>query len=72
MISGRLPLSFPATEDQTWLTSPAQYPGTEQPGTAEPRFIATYTEELLMGYRWYDAKNITPGFPFGFGQWRRD
>jgi len=22
---------------------------------------------VLMGYRWYDAKNQTPLFPFGFG-----
>ena len=26
-----------------------------------------YTEKLLVGYRWYDAKNETPLFPFGHG-----
>lgn len=26
-----------------------------------------YSEALNVGYRWYDAKNITPLFPFGFG-----
>lgn len=26
-----------------------------------------YTEGLLMGYRWFDAKNIAPVFPFGYG-----
>ena len=26
-----------------------------------------YTEGLLVGYRGFDAKNITPAFPFGFG-----
>jgi len=26
-----------------------------------------YTEELEMGYRWFDAKNIKPLFPFGHG-----
>ena len=25
------------------------------------RYVATYTEELLMGYRWFDATNTTPG-----------
>ena len=28
---------------------------------------STYSEGLLVGYRWYDAKHITPLFPFGFG-----
>lgn len=65
--AGRLPLSFPATENNTWITSAEQYPGIEQPGTAEPRYIATYTEELLMGYRWFDAAGQTPAFAFGAG-----
>ncbi|CAO3696576.1 unnamed protein product [Umbelopsis ramanniana] len=26
-----------------------------------------YSEGLLIGYRWFDAKNITPHFEFGFG-----
>ena len=26
-----------------------------------------YSEGLLVGYRWYDAKNMPPLFPFGFG-----
>jgi beta-glucosidase len=26
-----------------------------------------YTEGLLIGHRWFDAKNITPQFEFGFG-----
>jgi beta-glucosidase len=26
-----------------------------------------YSEGLLVGYRWYDAKGITPLFPFGYG-----
>jgi len=28
---------------------------------------AYYSEELLVGYRWFDAKNIKPMFPFGHG-----
>jgi beta-glucosidase len=35
------------------------YPGTN--GTLY------YKEGLLVGYRWFDAKNIEPMFPFGFG-----
>ena len=26
-----------------------------------------YAEGLLVGYRWFDIKNIEPQFPFGFG-----
>ena len=26
-----------------------------------------YSEGVLVGYRWYDAKNQEPLFPFGFG-----
>jgi len=27
----------------------------------------TYSEGVLIGYRWFDAENITPLYPFGFG-----
>jgi len=27
----------------------------------------TYSEGLLIDYRWFDSKNITPRFEFGFG-----
>ena len=39
--------------------TPAQWPG--QNGTVQ------YSEGLDVGYRWYDAKNKTPMFPFGHG-----
>ena len=29
--------------------------------------MATYSEGVLVGYRWYDAKNIAPLYPFGYG-----
>jgi len=35
------------------------YPGTN--GTV------TYKEGLLVGYRWFDTKEINPLFPFGYG-----
>ena len=56
---GKLPLTFPAAENQTPASTPEQYPGVK--GTA------TYSEKLQVGYRWYDAQNVTPLFPFGFG-----
>jgi beta-glucosidase len=57
--SGKLPVTFPSTEDQVPASTPAQYPGVN--GTA------TYSEGLQVGYRWYDAQNQKPLFPFGFG-----
>jgi beta-glucosidase len=57
--SGKLPDTFPKTEDQTPVASPERWPGVN--GTA------TYSERLQVGYRWYDANDQTPLFPFGYG-----
>jgi beta-glucosidase len=57
--SGKLPVTFPASESATPVSSPAQFPGTD--GKVE------YSEGLDVGYRGYDAEDITPLFPFGFG-----
>ena len=64
--AGRLPLSFPKTEDQTWLTTPEQYPGVR---TGLTKNVATYTEELLMGVQHLgaplprDGKGLEPSGP---------
>ena len=57
--SGKLPMTFPKTENETPAHTPEQYPGVN--GTA------VYSERLEVGYRWYDAQHIAPLFPFGFG-----
>ncbi|WP_298397622.1 glycoside hydrolase family 3 C-terminal domain-containing protein [Sphingobium sp.] len=55
--SGKLPMTFPKKlEDNPTY---AYYPGKD--------LQAHYGEELLVGYRWYDAKGIKPLFPFGYG-----
>ena len=61
---GRLPVSFPATSSQTWLQSKHQYPGVSN---GKGGYIATYTEELNIGYRWFDAVKQHPAFEFGTG-----
>jgi len=63
--SGKLPLTFPNGENDTEITQ-AQWPGL--PDASKPTY-AYYTEKLLVGYRHYDAHNIsfTTGFPFGHG-----
>jgi beta-glucosidase len=57
--SGKLPATFPAGEAQFPAAQKAQFPGD---GTT-----VRYDEELLVGYRWYDAKKEKPLFPFGHG-----
>jgi len=56
--SGSLPLTLPAVDNQVNLTK-QQWPGVDM--------VSTYTEGLLIGYRWYDAHSATPAFPFGHG-----
>jgi beta-glucosidase len=55
--SGKLPVTFPVRDQDT--------PTWGQSGAFEPDPV--YAEKLNMGYRWYDAKNITPMFEFGYG-----
>ena len=57
--SGKLPVTFPRSLAQVPASTPAQWPGVN--GTVQ------YSEGLLVGYRWYTAKDITPLFPFGAG-----
>ncbi len=57
--SGKLTVTYP----KQLADSPAHALDT-YPGTNGPLF---YKEGLLVGYRWNDAKNIEPAFPFGFG-----
>jgi len=52
--SGKLPITFPKSDQD--LPRPAISVGT-----------VTYDEGLNTGYKWFDAKNIDPLFPFGFG-----
>ncbi|HEY5370168.1 MAG TPA: glycoside hydrolase family 3 C-terminal domain-containing protein [Hanamia sp.] len=57
--SGKLPFTFPVALDE----SPAFYLHTF-PGD---NLTAVYKEGILVGYRWYDTKNIAPLYPFGYG-----
>jgi beta-glucosidase len=57
--SGKLPVTFPVSESATPTSSPSQFPGTNGQ--------VVYSEGLDVGYRGYDAEDITPMFPFGYG-----
>ncbi|MFD7167984.1 beta-glucosidase family protein [Streptomyces violascens] len=57
---GRLTQTFPVSEDRHPMAGdPRRYPGVD--GTEE------YSEGIHLGYRWYDAEDVTPLFPFGHG-----
>ena len=64
--SGKLPVTFPVSLSDDPLQTAAQYPGVMEPGDSVGPH-STYSEGLLVGYRWYEAKDITPLFPFGYG-----
>ena len=57
--SGKLAMTFPANEYQGPGAFFLDYPG--------DGMTVNYSEGVLVGYRWYDAKNQEPLFPFGFG-----
>lgn len=58
--SARLPVTMPNKDNEVGFTR-SEFPGTGIPPEAN------YDETLLIGYRWYDAYNVTPRFPFGHG-----
>jgi beta-glucosidase len=58
---GRLPATFPAAESPSPISGdPNRYPGVNNK--------VEYSEGVLMGYRWYDARKVAPAYPFGFGR----
>ncbi|ORY63820.1 glycoside hydrolase family 3 domain-containing protein [Leucosporidium creatinivorum] len=64
--SGKTTITWPASEADGPTIDEKSFPGVgadEMYGVNE----VYYSEELEVGYRWYDAKNVTPLFPFGHG-----
>ena len=57
--SGKLTHTFPASEDQGPARTALEYPGD---GTN-----VYYDEGILVGYRWFDDKDLVPLYPFGHG-----
>ena len=56
---GHLPVTFPVDLSQVPESSPAQFPGENGQ--------VLYSEGIDVGYRYYDADEKTPLFPFGYG-----
>jgi len=60
---GRLPFTWPRRLEDTAANDPA-YPERSKRGVDGK---TTFSEGVLVGYRWFDRKKIEPLFPFGFG-----
>ena len=60
--SGKLPCTFPAK----LADSPAHASGQARHYPGE-NGVVHYDEGLLVGYRWFDTKQVEPLFPFGHG-----
>lgn len=59
--SGKLPFTFPVklADNGAHSFGPICYPGDS--------IKEIYKDDILVGYRWHDTKNIAPLFPFGYG-----
>lgn len=56
--SARVSATLPNVDNEIGFT-PSMYPGIQKE--------EIYAEQLLVGYRWYHSKNVTPAYPFGHG-----
>ncbi len=76
--SAKLPVTFPKSEADlphpVETLQPPPGPGDEKPMFPGSRWMVNmrrfdieYDEGPLVGYKWYDAKQKQPLFPFGFG-----
>jgi len=80
--SGKLPFSIPMTLEDNPAYSLGVYPqNTDSNGGdvfvnlvnrqkgdgAQAGPVADYKEDLLVGYRWYETKNVAVKYPFGHG-----
>jgi beta-glucosidase len=57
--SGKLPVTFPRNLEDCGAHATKSFPGGPD--------VVTYEEGILVGYRWFDTKNIQPFYPFGYG-----
>ncbi len=57
--SGKLTYTLPAKLEDSPSVVLGEYPGKNG--------VVHYTDDLFVGYRYYDTKNVAPLFPFGYG-----
>jgi len=57
--SGKLPMTFPKKLEDSPAHAIGEYPGKDK--------VVHYNEGILVGYRYFDTKQVEPLFPFGHG-----
>jgi beta-glucosidase len=65
--SGKLPISFPRSEEDLPRSGIPPAPRRNQAGASGAPYSVNYTEGAALGYRWYDLEHKQPLFAFGFG-----
>ncbi|WP_312886638.1 glycoside hydrolase family 3 C-terminal domain-containing protein [Paenibacillus foliorum] len=63
--SGKLPVTYPISKADTPTSTDERYPGIGSGAGVVPQVY--YSEDMKMGYRWYDSQGIKPQFAFGYG-----
>ncbi len=57
--SGRLPITIPRSYSQLPFNNASSYPGVDK--------VTTYSEDMYVGYKWFDKQQMRPLYPFGHG-----
>ena len=80
--SGKLPMTWPRKLEDVPAYVTGTYPQevknnnqgdifvglvNNQSNQRSQQLIAPYAEEGMVGYRWYDSKNVDVAYPFGYG-----
>ncbi len=80
--SGKLPMTWPCRLEDVPAYATGSYPQemkadgqgdifvglvNNQRREQRQQLVANYAEESLVGYRWYDKKNVAVAYPFGHG-----
>ena len=80
--SGKLPMTWPKKLEDVPAYATSTYPQTiennnqgdifvdltrNRSNERRQQLIADYAEQDLVGYRWYDQKQVAPAYPFGYG-----
>lgn len=66
---GKLPFTIPVRMEDGPVRTAEQYPGIPRGDENSKRTIwdEYYTEDIYVGYRWYEKQDIRPLFAFGYG-----
>lgn len=56
--SGKMPWTLPKKLEDIPAHATNSFPGDE---------VVSYEEGILVGYRWFDTRNVEPLYPFGYG-----